>query len=118
MKKKLIFIFALFIVNLMPLYAESSISCPSVVEENDYIKCQVIIDTEPVLILSDKIDVSEILESNNYSKKSSKSVLFNESGSITFGPSKLEDKEYLISAYDESGNIKIGSSYSVSVKAK
>ena len=118
MKKKLIFIFALFIVNLMPLYAESSISCPSVVEENDYIKCSVIVDTEPVLIISDKIDVSEILESNNYSKKGSKSVLFNESGSITFGPSKLEDKSYLISGYDESGNIKIGSSYSVSVKTK
>lgn len=118
MRKKLIFIFALFIINLMPLYAESSISCPSIVEENEYIKCSVIVDTDPVLILSDKIDVKDILESNNYSKKSSKSVLFNESGSVTFGPAKLEDKEYLISAYDESGNIKIGSSYPVAVKEK
>lgn len=118
MRKKLIFILALFVVNLMPLYAESSISCPSIVEENEYIKCSIIVDTDPVLILSDKIDVKDILESNNYSKKGSKSVLFNESGSITFGPAKLDDKEYLISAYDESGNIKIGSSYSVSVKEK
>ena len=118
MRKKLIFIFALFIVNLMPLYAESSISCPSIVEDKEYIKCSVTVDTEPVLILSDKLDVKEILESNNYSKKGSKSVLFNESGSITFGPAKLDDKEYLISAYDESGNIKIGSSYPVTVKEK
>ena len=118
MRKKLIFIFALFIVNLMPLYAESSISCPSIVEDKEYIKCSVTVDTEPVLILSDKLDVKEILESNNYSKKSSKSVLFNESGSVTFGPAKLDDKEYLISAYDESGNIKIGSSYPVTVKEK
>ena len=118
MRKKLIFIFALFIINLMPLYAESSISCPSIVEENEYIKCSVVVDTDSVLILSDKIDVKDILESNNYSKKSSKSVLFNESGSVTFGPAKLDDKEYLISAYDESGNIKIGSSYPVTVKEK
>ena len=118
MRKKLIFIFALCIVNLMPLYAESSISCPSIVEDKEYIKCSITVDTEPVLILSDKLEVKEILESNNYSKKGSKSVLFNESGLVTFGPAKLDDKEYLISAYDESGNIKIGSSYPVTVKEK
>lgn len=105
MKKKylIIVLFLSMFLNINTVIAASSLTCNTNVIVGDNIECNVTIETDPVMVVSDgNIKISD-LNGTRYSKLSETKVIFYESGNVLFGPASESFTKYTISLKNEKG---------------